>query len=133
MEIKIIEIRDRGTYIPVMAIKMQSDNPAEQYHLKDQGYSEDYPCIMVVRMEKGHIATYNAFDYNDRTMHNAHLYIKEHYDELVSGDVVDVEYILGETEKPKVSQNPNIDMVDYATQLLGYDVMGELSKLGIDK
>ena len=131
MEIKIIEIRDRGTYIPVMAIKMQSDNPAEQYHLKDQGYSEDYPCIMVVRMEKGHIATYNASDYGDRTMCQSHLHIIEHYDRLKSGDVVDVEYVLGEVDKPKVSQN--IDMVDYAAQLLGYDVMGELSKLGIDK
>ncbi len=34
-------------------------------------------------------------------MHEAHLYINEHFDEMDNGAVVDVEYILGETDKPK--------------------------------
>ena len=131
MEIKIIEIRDRGTYIPVMAIKMQSDNPAERYHLRRLGYGVDDVLIMVVRIDVKNKATYAHYDYNDRTMSNAHRFIEKHYDELESGDVVDVEYILGEVDSPKMSQNT--DMVDYAAQLLGYDVMGELSKLGVDK
>lgn len=38
-----------------------------------------------------------------RTLGIAHKYINEHYDELDSGDVVDVRFILGETEKPEPS------------------------------
>ena len=122
MEIKIIEIRDRGTYIPVMAIKMQSDNPAERYHLRRLGYGVDDVLIMVVRIDVKNKATYAHYDYNDRTMSNAHRFIEKHYDELESGDVIDVEFILGETTKPKKSENMNIgqtDMVDFAAKLMG--------------
>jgi len=37
-------------------------------------------------------------------MLNAHKYIKEHWDELRSGSVVDVEFILGESKEPKASE-----------------------------
>lgn len=36
-------------------------------------------------------------------MHEAHKYIQQHWDELQSGEVVDVEYILGETTVKKES------------------------------
>ena len=46
----------------------------------------------------------------ERTMPVAHNWIIEHFDALSDGDVADVQFILGETEKPKVServgQNP---------------------------
>ena len=34
----------------------------------------------------------------------AHHYIIEHWDKLRDGDVVDVSFILGETQQPKVSE-----------------------------
>jgi hypothetical protein len=37
-------------------------------------------------------------------MGNAHHWIIEHWDELKDSDVVDVEFILGETQQPKVSE-----------------------------
>ena len=39
---------------------------------------------------------------------NAHHYIQEHFDELHDGDVVDVEFILGETKAPKVSESVTV-------------------------
>ncbi len=37
-------------------------------------------------------------------MQVAHLYVDEHFDDLKDGDVIDVEYILNETDKPKISE-----------------------------
>jgi hypothetical protein len=39
-----------------------------------------------------------------RTLPESHQYIKNHWDELKTGDVIDVEYITGETLQPKQSQ-----------------------------
>jgi hypothetical protein len=40
-------------------------------------------------------------DWNDRTYRTAHKYIAENFDTLTSGDVLDIEFILGEVDKPK--------------------------------
>lgn len=37
-------------------------------------------------------------------MVEAHRYIESYFDKLNSGDVIDVEHILGETKEPKVSE-----------------------------
>lgn len=37
-------------------------------------------------------------------MGNAHNWIIDHWQELKDGDVVDVQFILGETKEPKVSE-----------------------------
>lgn len=102
IDIKMFEIRDRATYIPVFAIKMQSDDPVERYHLKRAGYGEEFPIIMVVKIDGGVEASYAPYKWHDmRTMRTAHMYIEKHFDELNSGDVVDVEFILGESKTCK--------------------------------
>ena len=45
-----------------------------------------------------------GWDIKARTMIVAHKFIKEHFDELETGDVIDVEYILGETDTQKMSE-----------------------------
>lgn len=105
METKILEIRDRATYLPVMATKMISDIPKERYHLRRTGYGEDFPLITIT-MLNGCISQYDAYKWSDnsRTLHEAHKYIQEKYDELKTGDVVDVEFILGESKNKKKSE-----------------------------
>jgi hypothetical protein len=39
-----------------------------------------------------------------RTKPYAHVYIEAHWHDLKDGDVIDVEFILGETTSPKVSE-----------------------------
>lgn len=105
MIVKAIEIRDSMTFIPALAIKMAPATEGQRYLLRRAGYSLARPSIMLMRMRSGR-AEYNPYGWpdNPRTMRAAHLWIKKHFDELEDGAVVDVEFILGETKKPKRSE-----------------------------
>jgi hypothetical protein len=46
----------------------------------------------------------DAYHWGDRTMQTAHIYIDEHFAELNDGDVIDVEFILGESTEKKISE-----------------------------
>ena len=115
MIVKAIEIRDRGTFIPALAVKMvpSTDEPGqfepERYLLCRAGYGPVEPCVILCRMEVSGVdrnATYDPFAWGGdaRTFQVAHQYIIEHFDELDSGAVVDVEFILRETKAPKQSE-----------------------------
>ena len=133
MNTKLFEVRDRETFVPVMATAMnplateeiisfaeQFGLERERYLLRRAGYGGGRPqgglpgdvYVKLSQLDKGW-STYNAFDWrtgddgcprSQRTMHVAHRYIIEHWQELTSGDVIDVEYILGETTAPKKSE-----------------------------
>ena len=111
MEIKLFEVRDRGTCIPVCALRWAGQTESERWLLDHAGYGRDEKTqadyILVaplVGQEKGQI-TYDAFHWSvGRTLHEAHLYLMDHFDEMQSGDVVDVEFILSETTTPKISE-----------------------------
>lgn len=108
---KTFEIRDRGTFVPVLAIKLEPGNAADRYLLARAGYcltpEEQAQYVQLVRIEGGNgSSTCDPYDWGGgaRTLRIAHQYIIEHFDALDSGVVVDVEFILGETEAPKVSE-----------------------------
>lgn len=100
MDTKLLEIRDRATFIPAMAIRVSGQ---DGYLMRRAGFG-DVPMVYLVMLatEKCRYDPYN-WD-NMRTMGNSHNYIEEHWDELQSGDVVDVEFILGESKQPKLSE-----------------------------
>lgn len=109
MKLKILEIRDRATFIPVIAIRMSSKDPTKRYYLKRLGFGEDYPLIELIRMDNEDCSYAPCkWDCNTRTMIEAHKYIVKNWSNLNNGDVIDVEYILGETETPKVSERFNV-------------------------
>jgi hypothetical protein len=102
MKMKLLEIRDTGTFIPAIAIAVSG---RDHYLLRQAGYGIRRD-ILLGSLNKG-LLTYNAFDWvecGSRTMHQAHLWIIKNWDHLNSGDVVDVEYILGETNTKKIPQ-----------------------------
>jgi hypothetical protein len=114
MPTKALEIRDRGTFIPALAIDMNPKIPdadggwqEQRYLLRRSGYSCDgSPMIMLVPLEgqRGK-CSYDPYDWTgSRTMHVAHLYILRNWEELKDGDVIDVEFILKETPEKKVSE-----------------------------
>jgi hypothetical protein len=108
MEIKTFEIRDRATFIPVIAIKPGPRNEAERYLWGRAGYgtsAENQSNYVLVSRIGGeaNTLTYDTF-WANRTMSTAHQYIKDNWDILVNGQVIDVEYILGETKRPKASE-----------------------------
>jgi hypothetical protein len=111
LKTKLFEIRDRATFIPCIGIWIDtrdSDVNAEFYLIRRAGYDEAYPLLLLTRLDGGGKAQYDAYDWGDRTMQVAHDYIQNHWDELQSGDVVDVEFILGETTTPKESESVTV-------------------------
>jgi len=107
MQVKMLEIRDKGTFIPVLCIRPLADNEGQRYLLRRDGYAgdESEQCVIVVKAQCRGVS-YDPYNWpgDGRTMPNAHQYIEKHWNELNDGDVVDVQFILGETDKSKVSE-----------------------------
>lgn len=102
---KALEIRDEGTFIPCLAVDMNPSNGEQRWLLRRCGYPcDEVPNILVTRLSGEGQATNDPYAWTGRTWTVAHNYIIEHWNELKDGDVVDVSFILGETERPKPSE-----------------------------
>lgn len=100
---KCLEVRDRMTFIPVVCIGTVADNEGQRYLLRRSGYTLGETVILVNLNDCR--AANDPYEWgNSRTMSVAHNYIQEHWAELNDGDVVDVEFILGETTERKKSE-----------------------------
>lgn len=99
MKTKVIEIRDRATCIPAVAIKMEAANIVEDRFLWRCGYPRDGSGIVLMHLYDQR-ANSDPYGFGDRTMKAAHLYIYDHWDELRDGDVVDVRVLLNEADEP---------------------------------
>ena len=105
MEVKTLEIRDEGTFIAALAINMHSERDTERRLLRRCGYALDgHPNVLLTRLDGSGMATNDPYAWGGRTWPVAHDYIIRRWDELKSGAVVDVEFILGETTAPKPSE-----------------------------
>lgn len=107
MTIKLFEVRDAGTFIPAIAIKCNPADESERYSLGRTGYGtlpENQASYVIFGRLDDLELTRDAYSWDNRTMHNAHVYVRDNFDTLESGEVIDVEYILGETDSPKVSE-----------------------------
>jgi hypothetical protein len=135
--VKLFEIRDRATFIPVMAVhllarakeaRLQSQpalNPPspnaigsmvnddhEEFLLRWAGYAQaqitnaDAPpyILLTNNLGGGGSWEYDPYNWDNRSMKAAHIYIADHWNDLISGQVIDVEFILGESKTPKVSE-----------------------------
>lgn len=97
-EVKLIEVRDRATFIPAMAIRVSGE---DGYLMRRAGFESPMVYLVALAVEK---ACYDPYNWGNRTMNTAHLFIQDHWEELKDGDVVDVEFILGESAAPKQSE-----------------------------
>jgi len=103
MEAKVFEVLDSATCMIAVGVKMKSDDQQVSRLLAHAGYARHATSYILLTFLTDTRATYDPYDWGDRTRFNAHFYITERWDELKSGDVVDVEYILGETITPRKS------------------------------
>ena len=107
----MLEVRDRGTLIPVLAIRPGggADSDAEQWLWLRAGYGDaeaqhEYVLLAEVNGGSGRI-TCDPYDWgSNHTLRAAHDYIRQHWYDLRDGDVVDVEFIRGDSIAPKVSE-----------------------------
>jgi hypothetical protein len=111
MQTKLFEIRDRQTMIPVMATKMTPEDEPQRYLLARAGYGrtreEQAKYVIVTKLAGDCFASnYDPYGWRDggRTMNQAHIHISRNFDALETGSVIDVEFILGETDTPKTSE-----------------------------
>jgi hypothetical protein len=102
MKAKLFEVRDRLTFIPVLAVKLGPSTDQEDYLVRRCAHSYDRVLLTWVTMETTHYDS-NQWE-GSRTLREAHRFIQVNFEVLEPGAVVDVEYILGETEEPKQSE-----------------------------
>ena len=104
LDTKVLEIRDAGTHIPAIAIRMLAKNNVQNYYFRRLGFPPDGSAIGLLKMDDldGNVDPY-AWT-GARTMGIAHHFIYDHFDELSDGDVVDVEYIAGLKPTKKISE-----------------------------
>lgn len=102
MEPKTLEVRDKGTFIPVLAIRISG---TDGYLVRRAGFNS--AMIYLIHLV-GERCAYDPYTWTDRTMQNAHLFIEKEWANLQDGDVVDVEFILGESSVKKQSEGAMI-------------------------
>lgn len=116
MQVKMFEVRDRMTFIPVIAVRagrgqFPDVRDSERYLMAREGFG------VLVEQQARHVILIKNFGalgkaysspahwgQNERTMTVAHCHIAKNWDELSTGDVIDVEFVLGETEQAKTSE-----------------------------
>lgn len=105
MNIKKFELRDRATYIPVIAIRaFDYDGFKESWFFGSSGYrSGDVLLIPIQAPWLSSRCSEEQRGLNGRTLKFAHDYIEKNWTDLEDGQVIDVEYILGEKDSPSKS------------------------------
>jgi hypothetical protein len=112
MEIKCLEIRDHATFIPVICIRPVAGNEQQRYLLRRDGYRADDNelCIIMIDAQCRGCA-YDPYDWRDtRTHRTAHAYIAQAWQSIKDGDVIDVQFILGETTARKISERETVPL-----------------------
>lgn len=102
---RLIEIRDAGTCITAIAIKTDPVFDESYNFFARGGWSPN--TVILIKCNGECVANYDPFEWRssgNRTMFEAHRYIQDHFEELGYASVIDVQYILGETNTPKSSE-----------------------------
>lgn len=108
--IKIFELRDEGTTMPIIAIKPHRESESTRWCWARSGYgtkdNDQQAYILMARLAGGDgILTCDPYKHgtNARTLRVGHEWLLKHdnFMALDSGDVIDVQHILGETETRK--------------------------------
>ena len=116
LQCKTFEVRDRGTFVPCFAvlasprdliedprIHLDAEFTRDIWLLRRAGYGEDRRCVLFGNLHSGYV-THDSHNQHNRTMQVAHRHVEENWDSLSSGDVIDVEFVLGETRAAKQSE-----------------------------
>jgi hypothetical protein len=106
MKAKTFEIRDAGTFIPALAISLDpASDEHDRYLLERAGFGGQpfRTYVLLIHLTSMKIA-YDPAHWTNRTMVEAHEYIRTMFSDLDTGDVVDVEFIRGDTDEAKRSE-----------------------------
>ena len=96
--LKYFEIRDKGTFIPALAVEVAGSH---SWLARRAGFGD--PMIVLIHLT-GMRCHYDPYEWGDRTMRTAHDHIANTWEAQQSGAVIDVEFILGESDTKKLSE-----------------------------
>jgi len=99
VEAKTVELRDNMTMMPVVILRhSRNDWQTNGVRLwRAVGYNDDDIILMpLAHLER----TAGQPEVGGRTLREFHLWVYNHWDEVVDGGVVDVRVILGERDEP---------------------------------
>ena len=97
-ETKFFEVRDEGTLIPVVAIRVRNGGGRPGALVRRAGINE--PSVLLTALHGGRRAEVDPYNHGGRTMPGAHRYIADNWDNLPDGALVDVRVAIGETLTP---------------------------------
>lgn len=110
-ETKVIEIRDEGTCIPALAVRLVGGFETRVGRLlRRAGYSPEeqrpkgFPACVLLTRANGGRSEYDPYEWGDRTWSTAHHWLTEHWDDIEDGGLVDVRVALGESATPCESE-----------------------------
>ncbi len=106
MQAKVLEIRDEGTFIPMLCVNIHPSNAEQRYLMRRCGYACDgQPNVVMTSLHaNGDKSSNDPYFWGGRTRPVAHQYIIDNWHTLNDGDVIDVSFILGETKTKKISE-----------------------------
>jgi hypothetical protein len=111
MTCKTIEIRDRGTFVPALLVRLDPADERDRWLLSRAGFGTTPEAqreyVLLINLVKD--CPYDPFGHGSaRTLQVAHQHAIEAFDRLENGAVVDVEYLLDEQAEPKVSEQETV-------------------------
>jgi len=112
-EVKAFELRDQGTFIPVLCVHarvLHIEEP-DRYLVRRGGWGADQEFVYMININDSR-CQYDPFKWRSEPYLTAHLYIREHWDELQGGEVIDAEFLRGERPEPKTSERLEEPLLD---------------------
>jgi len=106
MDSKVFELRAPATIMVIMATRLEVFNEAERYLLSRSGFgrnNNDFKKYIMLQCLDGGTSTASTDPYKHgiRELRIVHCYIYEMFDQLDDGQVLDIDFILGNTFEPK--------------------------------
>ncbi len=108
LETRLIEVRDRMTFIPVLAVRLANDGTETTYLLRRAGFiDESGSGVPIILTHLSRMITHSeAYEWGGatRTMFTAHAELVQNWDKYPNGSVLDVRVVQGETDEPATSE-----------------------------
>ena len=103
---KLFEVRDRGTFIPMLAVQCDPADENERYLLAHAGFGKDAATqrgyVLCGEIDSGKFKmSYDPLDFPDGTLRQAVEHIQANFHALVSGGVIDAEFLRRERTLPR--------------------------------
>jgi len=102
---KIIEVRDRMTFIPALAVLIRGTRDTQEGKLlRRAGYGNSEFYVVLHHLQTGETRNDPNCWNNSRTMPAAHRWLLANWDGIPDGGLIDVRVVLGEEAEPCASE-----------------------------